>query len=87
MCTREVLQKMRDYVKYLRTFVEMVVVRSIATIKAKLEDQRNTCMFLICAQDHTDGTYCMLNLRTKRIKQICDVIWITKTYGEYISRK
>ena len=30
--------KIPDYTKYLRTFGEMGVVRSIATVKVKLED-------------------------------------------------
>ena len=29
----------------------------------------------------------MLNLCTKNIVLICDVIWLNKTYGEYISRQ
>ena len=44
-------------------------------------------MFLGYAQNHTVGTYRMLNLRTKRILLIREVIWLKNNYGEYLSRK
>ena len=56
----------------------MGVVRSIATVKSKLDDQCKTCMFLGHAQNHTGGKYCMLNLCKKRIILIRDVIWQSK---------
>ena len=65
----------------------MGVILSIATLKAKLEDQVKTCMFLGYDQNHTSGTYRMLNLCTKFIKLSRDGIWLHKTYGEYVSRK
>ena len=65
----------------------MVVVRIIATVKSKLEYLGKTCMFLGYAQNHTGGTYRMLNLCSKRIVLSRAVIWINKTYGEYVSRK
>ena len=46
-----------------------------------------TCMFLGYAQNHTGGTYCMLNICTKFIVLIHAFIWINKTYNEYVSRK
>ena len=44
-------------------------------------------MFLGYAKNHTGGTLRMLNLRTKNIVLNRDVIWLNKTYGEYVSRK
>ena len=44
-------KKIPDYAKYLNTLGEMGVVRSIATIKEKLEDRGKTCMFLGYAQN------------------------------------
>ena len=67
---------MLDYTKYLNYFVEMLVVCSIATVKSKLEDQGKTCMFLGYAQNHIGSTYHILNLCTKRIVLIRDIIWI-----------
>ena len=65
----------------------MGVVRSIATVKAKLQDWGKTCMFLGTVQNHTGGTHRMLNLRTKNIFLSYDFIWIIKTYVEYVSQK
>ena len=65
----------------------MGVAHIISTIEDKLEDQGMTSMFLDYALNHTGGTYRMLNIRTKRIVLIRDVIWLIKTYGEYVSRK
>ena len=44
-------------------------------------------MFLGYAQNHTGGTYRMLNLHTKFIVLSRDIIWPKKTYGQYVSRK
>ena len=41
----------------------MRLVKSIATVKEKLEYRGKACMFLGYAQNHTGGTYRMLNLR------------------------
>ena len=60
----------------------MVVVRSISTLKAKLEDRGKTCMFLGYAQNHTGGTYRMLKLRTKIILLSHGVICLKKSYRE-----
>ena len=56
----------------------MVVIHSIATVKAKIQDQGKKCMFLGYAQNHTGSTYHMLNIRTKRIVLICDVVRLNK---------
>ena len=74
--------KISDYTKYLSNFVEMGVIRSIATVKEKLEYQLKACMFLGYVQNHTGGTYRMLNLHTKHIVLSRDIIWIKKNYGE-----
>ena len=66
---------MPDYTRYLRTFGEMGVVCNIAMVKANMQDQGKARMFLGYVQNHTGGTYHMLNLRTKRIALCCDVIW------------
>ena len=51
----------------------MGVVRSIATVK-KMEYRRMSCMFLGYAQNNTGGTYRMLNINTKRIILIREII-------------
>ena len=77
---------MSDHKKYLRNFGEMRVVRSIAMVKSKLEDQGKACMFLGYMQNHTGGTYHMINISTKYIVLNCDVICLNKTYKDYTSR-
>ena len=79
--------KILDYAKYLRTFGEMGVVRSIVTVKSKLEEQGKTCMFLGYSKAHTGGTYCMLNLLKIHLILSREIIWLNKTYGEYLPRK
>ena len=65
----------------------MGVIYSISTIKSKVEYQGMMCVFLGYAKHHTGGTYCMLNLRTKRTTLCCGIIWTNKTQGKYVSRK
>ena len=61
---------MSDYAKYLNTLSEMGVLRSIFSVKSKLEDQEMTFMFLGYTQNSMGGTYHMLNIRTECIIQI-----------------
>ena len=42
-------------------------------------------MLLGYAQNHMGGTYRMLNLCTKIIILVCNVICLNKTYDEYVS--
>ena len=65
----------------------MGVVPSIATVKEKMKYQVKTSVFLGYAQNHTGGTYRMLNICTKLIVLSSEVIWINKIYGQYVSRK
>ena len=62
----------------------MGVIHSIATIKSKLEDQGMACMILDYAQNHTGITYWVLNICTELILLSLDVIWVNKTYREYV---
>ena len=56
----------------------MKVLRSIISVKSKLEDQGITCILLGYAQNHKGGTYGMFNLRTKFIVLSRDIVWIKK---------
>ena len=66
--------KILDYEKYLRNFGYIGVVRSIAIVKVKLEDQGMACMFLGYEQNHTGGTYCMFNLCKELILLRHDIV-------------
>ena len=65
----------------------MRVLCSIVNVKFKLEYKGMKSMSIVHAQKHIGGTYHMLNLRTKNIVPIRNVIWLNKTYSEYVSRK
>ena len=65
----------------------MGFVQSIVIIKTRLEDLENMCMFLGYAQNLTGATYRMLNMRTKCIVLSHEVIYLNKTYREYVSIK
>ena len=43
----------------------MGIVRNITTVKSKLEDWGEICMFLGYGENNTGGTYRMLNLQKK----------------------
>ena len=62
----------------------MGVVRITAAVKEKLEDQGKMCMLLGYVQNNTGGTYCMLNIHTKRTVLSRGVISLNKTYREYV---
>ena len=78
---------MPDYKKYLRTFGEIAVLIGITTVTEKQEDRGKTWMFLGYEQNHTRGTYRILNIHTNCIVLSREIIWLNKTYGEYVSRK
>ena len=48
--------KIPDYTKFLKTWGEIGFLRSIATVKSKLEDSGKTCMFLGYEQNRNGGT-------------------------------
>ena len=85
MCTRSSTEN-PEFIKHLRNFGEMGVVRSISRIKSNLENPGMKCMFLEYAQNHEVGKYHMLNIRTKFILLSSAIIWIKKwtvsTYQE-----
>ena len=72
--------KIPDYTKHLNTFEEIDVVCSIGTVKEQLKYQGKICMLLGYEKNHNGGTYCMLNLCTKRIVLSRGIIWINKIY-------
>ena len=65
----------------------MEVVCSIISLEEKLEDLVITYMFLSYAWNHAYVTCVILNIYTKNIVQIHDVICMNKTYGKYTSRQ
>ena len=67
----------------IRVFNEMGIVQIYnKQIKAKLDNQGITCMFVGYSKDHKSNVYCMLNIVTLKSKNTRDVIWLNKSYGE-----
>ena len=53
------------------------------TICAKLQDRGIPCMFVGYPEDHSGDVYKMYNWQTQSIIQSRNIIWLSKTYGEY----
>jgi len=66
------------YQNHLRTFGELGIVTLSpgSTIKAKLADRGEKCMFLGYAKDHAPNVYRMLNMRTGKVIITRDIKWI-----------
>ena len=66
------------YMKYMRTFGEMVVVaiHEGKKMRSKLDNTGKTCRFVGYAEDHAGDVYRFLNIHTKRIIMSRDVRWL-----------
>jgi len=64
------------YARHLRTFGERGVVHDAHTIKNKLDNRGETCIFLGYADNHAGNVYRMFNPRTKRVWTTRDIKWI-----------
>jgi hypothetical protein len=73
--------------KHLRTFGEVGVVTKHNNyhIRGKLEDRGTVCVFLGYARNHAANVYRMLKLDTNAIIITRDIVWLKKTYGEYVN--
>ena len=48
-------------------------------IKAKLDNRGIHCMFIGYSKDHKEDVYCMLNMKTLKVKNTQDVLWLNKS--------
>ena len=73
------------YMKYMRTFGEMVVVaiHEGKKMRSKLDNRGKTCMFDGCTEDHARDVYRFLNIHTKRIIMSRDVRWLNIIWKHY----
>jgi len=53
-------------------------------IKGKLENKGMECIFVGYAENHTGDVYRLLNLKTDKIVLSRDVVWLNKTFEEYM---
>jgi Reverse transcriptase (RNA-dependent DNA polymerase) len=71
----------------LRFFGEMGVVTTKKDIQGKLKNRGMTCMFMGYSVDHSNDVYRMLNLETKKIILSRDIVWLNRSYTEWISSR
>jgi hypothetical protein len=71
----------------LRSFGEIGVVTTKDNIQSKLKNRGTPCIFVGYSVHHENDVYRMLNLDTKRIIHLCDIIWLNEVYHNCIERK
>jgi len=64
------------YPCHLWTFGEHGVIHNAQTIKNKLDNCRETFIFVGYAEDHASNVYQMFNLQTKNILITHDIKWV-----------
>jgi hypothetical protein len=70
----------------MRTFVEMAIIarHSNKKIRSKLSDRGNTVMFVGYSDFHEKDVNQFMNIATKMTMFSTDVIWLNKTYSQYM---
>ena len=69
-------------VNNLRSFGEQGIVKTAKVNQSKLQNRGELCIFVGYSNNHSNHTYCMLNLRTHKILLSCDIIWINRMFGD-----
>jgi len=73
--------------KSLKRFGEMCVVTTKAKIQGKLNDRGTACVFVGYPKGHSNDVYRLLNPETNQIINSRDIIWLNKTYGQWMKSK
>jgi hypothetical protein len=71
----------------LKIFGEVEVVTTKDKIQAKSTNQKNKCIFVGYAENHSKEGYRMLNLKTNEIIKSRDIIWLKKMHKNLIKTK
>jgi hypothetical protein len=71
----------------LRKFGEVCVAATKNKIQGKLSDRGSVCVFVGYPSNHASDVYRLLNLKTNHVIKSRDVIWLNKTYGEWMKSK
>ena len=88
MCPYEKFFKKKPiYTKYLRIFGEVGIVTDQTKIKARFNDRGFKCIFVGYTNDHTEETYRMYNMKTRKAILSRDVTWLNKFDGNYDNNK
>ena len=81
---------MPEYARSLQTFGEIAIATNPAIRgqpKAKLMDCGDVLMFLGYSEDHVEGVFCFLKLKTNKVTHSRDVTWMGQTWGEFYKIK
>jgi Reverse transcriptase (RNA-dependent DNA polymerase)/gag-polypeptide of LTR copia-type len=79
--------KLPPFVNHLRTFGEIGIVANRAAIQSKMNDRGQPMMFVGYSLGHAGDVYRMLNLSTTKVIHSRDVIFLNKSYGNYMKDK
>jgi hypothetical protein len=71
----------------LRSFGEIGVVTTKNDIQGKLANIGTPCMFMGYSIDHANDVYRMLHIKTKKIINSRDIIWMNKVYKDRKDQK
>jgi len=71
------------FVSNLRVFGEIGIVNDAAPLRSKLANRGEHCMFIGYADDHANGTFKMLNMKTHRIWTTRDIRWVAANIVKY----
>jgi hypothetical protein len=63
------------------------VAATKSKIQGKLTDRGSVCVFVGYRNNHASDVYRLLNLKTNHVIKSRDVIWSSKTYGEWMKSK
>ena len=78
--------KQPNWIDKLKRFGEVGIVKTLK--KGNMVANRGLVgMFVGYADDHTQGTYRMMNLDTWKVVLSRDVNWLDISYGDYIDRR
>jgi hypothetical protein len=77
------------YARSLREWGEIGIVTDEAKnkINPKLDNKGHPCMLVNYAENHQSNVYRMWDLKTHRIVISRDILWLNKSYGDFIQDK
>jgi hypothetical protein len=67
-----------------RIFGEIGVVTTKENVQGKLKNRGTACIFVGYSVDHANDVYWMFNFNTKRIIHSRDVVWLGKSYKNWM---
>jgi hypothetical protein len=71
----------------LRKFGEICVAATKSKIQGKLSDRGSVFVYFAYPSNHASDFYRLLNMKTNHVIKSRDVIWLNKTYGEWMKSK